>query len=571
LIRINASSRSGLGISLLKYRHDRRRSVSQQQESCQRAAATREARLQHQEQAMTEGTSAPNGPDLSRGLDVAQLADNAMVVGHVGPDAVLLVRRGEEIFAIGNSCSHYHAPLNEGLVVGDTVRCPWHHACFSLRTGEALRAPALNPVASWRVERRGNLVYVREKRETAPVATPRPAEGQVRPIVILGGGAAGDSAAETLRSEGHSGRIVMISADASVPCDRPNLSKDYLAGNAPEEWVPLRSPGFYREHGIELHLGVGVTAIDPASRRLQLQDGSAHVYDKLLIATGADPVRLDLPGGDLPHVHYLRSVADSRAIIAETATARSVVVIGASFIGLEVAAALRARKLEVHVVAPETIPMERVMGAEIGGFVRTLHEQHGVRFHLGTTAVAIDPGSVTLKTGEKLAADLVVIGVGVRPALALAEKAGVTIDRGVAVDQYLRTSDPNIFAAGDIARWPDPHSGENIRVEHWVVAQRQGQTAARNMMGRNEPFDAVPFFWSMHYDTSILYVGHAEKWDAVEIDGSVEAKDCRATYRREGRALAVATIGRDLESLRAEVELETSVKSPRSKDRELKP
>lgn len=323
----------------------------------------------------------------------------------------------------------------------------------------------------------------------------------------------------------------------------------------------MRPPEFYREHGIELHLGARVTAIDRTSRRLDLEDGSRHDYNKLLIATGADPVHLNLPGGDLPHVHYLRSLADSRAIIAQTATARRAVVIGASFIGLEVAAALRARQLEVHVVAPETIPMERVMGAEIGGLVRTIHEQHGVHFHLGTTAVAIDPRNVTLKTGEKLEADLVVVGVGVRPTLSLAEQAGLEINRGVVVDLYLRTSDPDVFAAGDIARWPDPHSGENIRVEHWVVAQRQGQTAARNMMGGNEPFDAVPFFWSMHYDVSILYVGHAEKWDSVEIDGSVDAKDCRATYRRDGRALAVATIGRDLESLRAEVEFETSIYS----------
>ena len=265
---------------------------------------------------MTEGTSQPGGPDLSNGLDLAQLADGAMLLGHVGPEAVLLARRGEEVFAIGATCTHYGGPLSEGLLVEDTVRCPWHHACFSLRTGETTRPPALNPVTCWRVERKGGVVFVREKREPAPIAAPLPVSSTSGSIVILGGGAAGSSAAETLRREGYSGRIVMVSADSSAPYDRPNLSKDYLAGNAPEEWIPLRSPEFYREHGIELHLGARAAAIDRAGRHLQLEDGSRYSYDTLLMATGADPVRLPVPGSDLPHVHYLRSLADSRAIIA---------------------------------------------------------------------------------------------------------------------------------------------------------------------------------------------------------------------------------------------------------------
>ncbi|MPY73296.1 MAG: Rieske 2Fe-2S domain-containing protein [Alphaproteobacteria bacterium] len=505
---------------------------------------------------MSAEQSQPSGPDLTQGVLLADLADGAMLLGHVGDDAVLLARRGQDVFAIGATCTHYGGPLAEGLLAGDTVRCPWHHACFNLRTGEALRAPALNPVPCWRVERQDGRIVVREKAAAAAKPEPLPAAGMPESIVILGGGAAGNSAAETLRREGYAGSIAMVSADSSGPYDRPNLSKDYLAGNAPEEWIPLRGPEFYRDHGIDLRLGARAAAIDTAQREVRFEDGSRCSYDALLIATGAEPVRLDLPGGDLPHVHYLRSLDDSRAIIERAKSARRAVVIGASFIGLEVAASLRARKVEVHVVAPEAIPMERIMGREIGELVRTMHEEHGVQFHLGTTVTSIGDTSVELKNGETLAADLVVVGVGVRPAVGLAEKAGLTIDRGVVVDKYLQTSAPGIFAAGDIARWPDPHTGDTIRVEHWVVAQRQGQAAARNMLGRREPFDAVPFFWSMHYDVPILYVGHAEKWDEAEIDGRVEDKDCRVTYRRAGRTLAVATIGRDAESLRAEVELE---------------
>src|SRR6266511_3222400 len=311
---------------------------------------------------MSEGQSQTSGPDLAQGLTLAELADGAMLRGHVGDQAVLLARRGREVFAIGATCTHYGGPLAEGLLVEDTVRCPWHHACFSLRTGQALRPPALNPVPCWRVERQGDRIFVREKGAAAPKPAPLPAAGVPGSIIILGGGAAGNSAAETLRREGYAGGIAMLSADSSAPYDRPNLSKDYLAGSASEEWIPLRSPEFYREHGIELRLGTRAAAIDTARHEVQLEDGSRQPYDALLIATGAEPVRLDVPGGELPHIHYLRSLADSRAIIRKAETVQRAVVIGASFIGLEVAASLRARKLEVHVVAPDSIPMERIMG-----------------------------------------------------------------------------------------------------------------------------------------------------------------------------------------------------------------
>ena len=496
-----------------------------------------------------------DGCYFSRGVPPGEIADGGMLLGQVAGEAVLLARRGQELFAIGAECTHYHGPLTEGVLVGDTVRCPWHHACFSLRTGEALRAPALNPVSCWRVERRDGMVYVREKLEAAP----RRARAAAGPIVIIGGGAAGEAAAEMLRREGYSGPITMLSDDGAPPCDRPNLSKDYLAGNAPEEWVPLRPLEFYREQGIDLRLGTQAAAIDVAAREVRLADSGRCRYGALLLATGAEPVRLNVPGSDLPHIHYLRTLADSRAIIASATAARRAVVIGASFIGLEVASSLRARGLEVHVVAPEARPMEAVLGAEVGDLVRRVHEEHGVVFHLGETATGFDPGGATLKSGHRVDADLVVVGIGVRPRTALAEQAGIPVDRGVVVNEYLETGVPGIFAAGDIARWPDRLTGEPIRIEHWVVAERQGQTAARNMLGARERFDAVPFFWTQQHDLVLNYIGHARQWDRLDIDGRLDAKDCTVTYRRGSRKLAVLTIGRDHDSLAAEVELEQMI------------
>jgi apoptosis-inducing factor 3 len=503
--------------------------------------------------------SPPPGPDLTKGVSLADIAAGQMLLGHVEHDAVLLARHGDEFFAIGATCSHYSGPLAEGLMAGDTVRCPWHHARFCLRTGEAIGAPAFNTLPCWRVEKRDDKVFVRERTAAAERSAPsKRARGDAKAerIVIVGGGAAGFAAAEMLRREGFGDSLTLVSADNESPYDRPNCSKDYLAGSAPEDWMPLKPADFYEDYSIDLQLGSEAIAIDAASREVMLADGRKIAFDKLLLATGAEPVRLQIPGADRPHVHVLRSLSDSRAIIANANAARTAVVIGASFIGLEVAAALRTRNLDVHVVAPERRPLERILGSEFGDFIRELHQEHGVVFHMEDTVTSIEATNVKLKSGATLPADLVVVGIGVRPRLQLAERAGATIDRGVAVNEYLETSLPGMYAAGDIARWPDPHTGESLRIEHWVVAERQGQTVARNMLGQKQRFAEVPFFWSQHYDVPINYVGHAETWDAIEIDGDIKARDCLVRYRRNGKVLAVASIFRDMDSLKAEMTME---------------
>jgi NADPH-dependent 2,4-dienoyl-CoA reductase/sulfur reductase-like enzyme/nitrite reductase/ring-hydroxylating ferredoxin subunit len=491
------------------------------------------------------------GPDLTEGIALNALPDGGMLVGHAGDEQILLVRRGSEVFAVGAQCTHYQGPLAEGLVVDDTVRCPWHHACFDLRNGEALRAPAFSPLACWNVEQRDGMISVRGKRKR-PKSKPRDdANAEPGKIVIIGGGAAGFAAAEMLRRQGYQNSIIILSSDNALPYDRPNLSKDYLAGTIPFEYVPLKDEGFYAKNNIEVRLGRSVRELDVVDRQVVIAD-EAIPYDRLLLATGAEPVRLTVPGAEQSHVHTLRSLADCRAIIERAKAARRVVVIGASFIGLEAAAGLHTRKLEVHVVAPDKRPMERILG----NFVRALHEEHGVIFHLENKVAAIDEKTIHLETGDTLEADLVVAGIGVRPRLELAEKAGLVLDRGVVVDQYLETSAPGVYAAGDIARWPDPHSGENIRVEHWVVAERQGQTVALNMLGHRTPFTAVPFFWSQHYDVPINYVGHAESWDEITIDGDIMSKNCLLRFKKKGRLAAVASIFRDLENLQSELMME---------------
>ena len=498
------------------------------------------------------------GPDLKLGVDPGSLEDNSPLLGHFDGEAVILVRQGGNIFAVGATCTHYGGPLSDGLVVGQTIRCPWHHARFSLSTGEAEGAPALNPVTCFRVLNEDGKVRIDRKRDvTFQVACPKTPES----VVIIGAGAAGASCAEMLRKKGYSKPVALVGDEAPGPVDRPNLSKDFLAGKAPEDWIPLRTGDYYRSIDVELVTTDPAIRIDPAAREATLQSGRVLRYGTLLLATGAEPQSLSIDGARLPHVYRLRTLADSRAIIAraqqaQPQQAKRCVVIGSSFIGLEVAASLRQRGLEVTVVGKDSLPLEKVLGPEFGMFIKKLHEENGVRFVLGSTPRAIHEDRVELDNGQTIEAGLVVLGVGVSPRTTLAKEAGLTIDNGIVVDRNLRTSAPDLYAAGDVARYPDPISGQNVRIEHWVLAERQGQAVARTMLGIGHAFRDTPFFWSQHYDVQISYVGHASSWSGFEIRGDLHGRNAAGVYRQHGRVVAVVTIGRDRLSLAAEAALE---------------
>jgi NADPH-dependent 2,4-dienoyl-CoA reductase/sulfur reductase-like enzyme/nitrite reductase/ring-hydroxylating ferredoxin subunit len=502
---------------------------------------------------MAHSDNPPPGPDFAQGVPLSSIPVDGVLAGHVDGNAVLLARLDDGIHAVSGSCTHYGGPLAEGLVVDGEVRCPWHHACFSLRTGAALRAPAFAPLATWHTEVVGDSVFVRGE-DTAPRSAPSLPRNAPQRIAIIGGGAAGYAAAIRLRELGHGGSITMLSADTAAPVDRPNLSKDYLAGTAAEDWIPLQGDDFYTEHKINLQLGCDVASIDTHAHEVVAANGERFGYDALLLATGAEPRTLPTPGFDLPNVFSLRTLADARAIIAAADGATSVAFIGAGFIGLEAAAALRERGLDVHVVAPEEIPMERVLGRELGEFIAALHREHGVAFHLGAKATGFDGKMLTLDDGSSVPADLLVVGAGVMPRTALAEAAGMAVDNGILVDAQLRTSIPGHYAAGDVARYLQP-DGERARVEHWVHAHRQGQQAAANMLGAAAAFTDVPFFWTHQYDLELRFTGNAQGWDEVRIDGDLAARDFTARYLRKGNLVAAASVGRDLENLQIEAQL----------------
>lgn len=491
--------------------------------------------------------------DFANGIPLADLQEGRPLFGRVGDAAVYLLKTRTSVKAFSAQCSHLGGPLGEGIVTDRGVICPWHHACFDLRSGRAVKAPAFNPLEPYDVKVRNGKVAVQKRKIEPRTAGPAPrlAGTDRRAFVIVGGGAAGFAAADALRRAGYGDRIVMFSADSAPPYDRTLLTKDYLDGHFGDARLEI-AKGLFAKLEVDLELNADVEAIDPARKSLRLPGGRTHPYDKLLLATGSAPNRLDVPGAAGPNVHMLRTLSDCRHILAAAHGASRVVIVGGSFIGLEAAASLTSRGLSVTVVSPENHPMEQVLGRALSDLIIDTLKSKGVAFQLGCKPSAIGSRIVELDNQERVEADFVLVGIGVTPRTRLARSAGIKVNRGVVVDEYLCTSVPDIFAAGDIAIWPYQLSGHSIRVEHWVVAQRHGQVAAANMLGDKQPLRLVPFFWSKFFDLSIRYAGYARTWDTVAIEGDLENRDALLRFVGKGQDLAVATVGRDRDCLLAE-------------------
>jgi NADPH-dependent 2,4-dienoyl-CoA reductase/sulfur reductase-like enzyme/nitrite reductase/ring-hydroxylating ferredoxin subunit len=475
---------------------------------------------------------------------LTDLADGSMRSIEIEDSKILLIRDGQTVLAVGATCPHAGAPLEQGVRNGDRIVCPWHKATFCIRTGALLEPPAVDDLPKYDVRIDGGriLVSVPADQPGEPTATP-----DQRTFVIVGAGAAGALAAQTLRETGFGGRIVMLDRHNRVPYDRTVLSKYFLSGEPNAEKSPLQSQAFYKQHGIERRTAE-VASLDATEKRIECIDGTTLNYDVALVATGAAPSLPKLAGAHLDNVFLLRSREDADAILAQAERSDRAVVLGASFIGMEVAASLRERGLEVTVVGHETAPFEKQLGAQIGVAFVGLHRKRGVTFRLGHEIHALEGDgvvqSVVLADGERIAADLVVIGFGVRPVTNYIHGVPVNEDGSVSVDATLKAAD-GLYAAGDIARFPVQVDGTPIRVEHWRVAQQHGRIAALNMAGRQARYDAVPVFWTIQYMKRLDYIGHATEWDEIIVHGDLEKPEFLAYYVKDGQVIAAAGLDRD--------------------------
>ncbi|WGV24121.1 FAD-dependent oxidoreductase [Halotia branconii] len=488
--------------------------------------------------------------------NVNDLKDGDMRQVRVGEKEVLLNKLDGKFYAIGAHCSHYGAPLAKGVLSGHHVVCPWHNACFDVTNGDQNQPPGLDALACYEVRVEGENVIVSVPENTTGLRSPDMAQFDPnidgRTFVILGAGTAGTHAAETLRTAGYQGRIVMITKEDKLPYDRTKLSKAYLAGKASPEEMPLRSPEFYDEHHIEVLLNQQVKQVDTTAKKLTFSNGDSLSYDALLVATGGKPRQLDVPGADLRNIFTLRSFEDANHILTAAESKGRAVVIGSSFIGMETAAALTQQGFDVTIVSPDDVPLKKIFGEQIGKRFQQVHEENGVNFKFNSKAVKFEGNgqveTVILDNGDRLAANIVIIGIGVQPATDFLQDVNLhPKDHSVVVDEYLRAAD-GLYIAGDIARYLDWRTGESIRVEHWRVAAQQGRIAAHNMAGKSVKFRGLPFFWTMQFKFPLRYVGHAESWDEIIIDGDLQKQEFIAFYVAKNQVLAVATSHRDQET-----------------------
>ncbi|MEH2398497.1 FAD-dependent oxidoreductase [Nostoc sp.] len=494
--------------------------------------------------------------------NINDLNDGELRQVAVGETEILLTRLDGKFHAVGAHCSHYKAPLAEGVLSGHHVVCPWHNAYFDVTSGDQLEPPGLDSLACYQVRIEGENVIVSVPEETTGLRSPAMAQfnpdADKRTFVILGAGAAGVHAAETLRVAGYQGRIVMITQDDRLPYDRTKLSKDYFIGETSSEEMPLRSPDFYKEHAIEVLLNKRVEQVQTTSKAITFSGSDAGAsgdslnYDALLVATGGKPRQLDIPGADLQNILTLRSFNDTDRILTLSKQKGQAVVIGSSFIGMETAAGLSQHGLQVTVVSPDSVPFKKILGEEIGKIFQQVHQENGVSFKLGRKAVQFEGSdkveAVILDNGDRLKADIVIVGIGVQPATDFLE--GIDLypkDGSVVVDEYLRAAD-GIYAAGDIARYPDWRTNESLRVEHWRVAAQQGRIAAHNMAGKAVKFRGLPLFWTMQFKFPLRYIGHAESWDEIIVDGDLQKQEFIAFYVKNNQVLAVATSHKDTET-----------------------
>lgn len=465
---------------------------------------------------------------------------------------VLLCRINNEYFAVGANCTHYGAPLEEGILKDDMIICPWHHACFNAKTGNLLEPPAMDSLTKYEIKTEGNSVkvFVPDKIQGSwvPDMARKDIKADSRTFLILGAGASGYSAAQSMRENGFKGNIIMITHENKTPYDRPNLSKDYLAGNADPAWMPLRSDEFYKEYGIEIKTEMVIKAVDLKLKNVTFQNGEEINYDKLLIATGGIPRKLNVPGADLQNIFYLRSFKDCDDIISAAKNSKKAVVIGSSFIGMETASSLMERNIEVTVISPDETPFERNFGKDIGNLFKSEHEKKGISFKLKSNIKSfkgdIMVRSVLLESGEEIETDFVIVGIGVMPATQFLTGIDLLKDGSLKTDSYLCVID-DVYASGDIATFPDFHTGDFIRVEHWRLAEQLGRVAGANMTGKKIKYEEIPFFWTVQAGLNLRYVGFTKGWDEIITDGSISQKEFISYYIKNNTVLAAAGINRD--------------------------